>query len=128
MNAATPQHRPVTEVISGLIERVTFHNDQNGFCVLCVKTPGHREETGRRVVTVCDCRGVVGADDWWVRDKEHGLQFKASSAPPGRRSRGAGRRTGTMLAPGQREALKTVLGNLVVVMTGTSTTTGSFRG
>jgi hypothetical protein len=33
MNAAIPERRPATEEISGLIERVTFHNDdrsQNG--------------------------------------------------------------------------------------------------
>ena len=34
MNAATPERRPATEEISGLIERVTFHNDESGFCVL----------------------------------------------------------------------------------------------
>ncbi|HLM80173.1 MAG TPA: hypothetical protein VE957_10515 [Terriglobales bacterium] len=34
MNAAIPERRPVTEEISGLIERVTFHNDDSGFCVL----------------------------------------------------------------------------------------------
>jgi exodeoxyribonuclease V alpha subunit len=45
MNAATPERKPVTEGVSGLIERVTFHNDEGGFCVLCVKTKGHREET-----------------------------------------------------------------------------------
>ena len=45
MNAAIPERRPATEEISGLIERVTFHNEVNGFCVLRVKTPGHREET-----------------------------------------------------------------------------------
>src|SRR5437667_10631114 len=33
MNAAIPEGRPVTEEISGLIERVTFHNDDSGFCV-----------------------------------------------------------------------------------------------
>ena len=47
MYAALPEPRPATEEISGLIERVTFHNDQNGFCVLRVKMPGHREETTR---------------------------------------------------------------------------------
>jgi exodeoxyribonuclease V alpha subunit len=36
MNAAIPERRPATEGISGLIERVTFHNDENGFCVLRV--------------------------------------------------------------------------------------------
>jgi hypothetical protein len=34
MNAAIPERRPATEEISGVIERVTFHNDESGFCVL----------------------------------------------------------------------------------------------
>jgi len=29
---AIPERRPATEEISGLNERVTFHNDENGFC------------------------------------------------------------------------------------------------
>jgi exodeoxyribonuclease V alpha subunit len=45
MNAAIPERRPVTELVSGLIERVTFHNDESGFSVLRPKTQGHREET-----------------------------------------------------------------------------------
>jgi hypothetical protein len=40
MNAATPECRPVTEEISGVIERVAFRNDENGFCVLRVRTKG----------------------------------------------------------------------------------------
>ena len=44
MSAATPERKPMTEEISGLIERVTFHNDESGFCVLRVNTQGHREE------------------------------------------------------------------------------------
>jgi exodeoxyribonuclease V alpha subunit len=80
MNAAISQRRPTTEEISGLIERVTFHNDESGFCVLRVKTPGHREET-----TVIGSLPSVTAGEWlvaegcWVRDKEHGLQFKATT-------------------------------------------------
>ncbi len=31
MNAAIPERKPATEEISGLIERVTFHNEENGF-------------------------------------------------------------------------------------------------
>ena len=86
MNAATPERKPVTEEISGLIERVTFHNDESGFCVLRVKTQGDREET-----TVVGSLPAVTAgewlvaDGWWVRDKEHGLQFKAAmmkTVPP----------------------------------------------
>ena len=37
MNAAIPERRPVIEEISGLIERVTLHNDESGSCVLRVK-------------------------------------------------------------------------------------------
>jgi hypothetical protein len=37
MNAAIPE-RTVTEEIFGLIERVTYHNDEGGFCVFRVKT------------------------------------------------------------------------------------------
>src|SRR5438132_9556652 len=80
MNAAIPERRPATEEISGLIERVTFHNDESGFCVLRVKTPGQREET--TVVgwlpSVTAGEWLV-AEGWWVRDKEHGLQFKATT-------------------------------------------------
>jgi hypothetical protein len=34
MNATMPEHRPTTEEISGVIERVTFHYEDSGFCVL----------------------------------------------------------------------------------------------
>src|SRR5271163_1468613 len=86
MNAAIPERRPATEEISGLIERVTFHNDESGFCVLRVKTRGQREET----TVVGSLPSVtagewLSAEGWWVRDKEHGLQFKAAmmkTVPP----------------------------------------------
>jgi exodeoxyribonuclease V alpha subunit len=80
MNAAIPERRPAPEGISGLIERVTFHNEENGFCVLRVKTPGHRDETTviGSLPSVTAGEWLV-AEGWWVRDKEHGLQFKAST-------------------------------------------------
>ena len=31
------------EPLSGLVERVTFHSPETGFCVLRVKVRGHRE-------------------------------------------------------------------------------------
>lgn len=80
MNPAAPERRPDTEEITGLIERVTFHNDESGFCVLRVKTKGQREET-----TVVGSLPSVTAGEWlvaagwWVRDQEHGLQFKATT-------------------------------------------------
>src|ERR1700745_2016023 len=86
MNAAIPERRLATEEISGLIERVTFHNDDSGFCVLRVKARGQRDET-----TVIGSLPSVtagewlSAEGWWVRDREHGLQFKATgttTVPP----------------------------------------------
>jgi hypothetical protein len=76
MNAAMPELRPATEQISGVIERVTFHKDDSGICVLRIKTKGHREET-----TVVGSLPSVTAREWlvaegcWVTDRKHGLQF-----------------------------------------------------
>jgi hypothetical protein len=78
MNATIPERKAITEDISGLIERITFHNEENGFCALRVKVRGQRDE-----VTVLGSLPSVSAGEWleaegwWVRDKEHGLQFKA---------------------------------------------------
>jgi exodeoxyribonuclease V alpha subunit len=32
-----------TEVLAGLVERVTYHNEENGFCVLRVKARWQRD-------------------------------------------------------------------------------------
>jgi hypothetical protein len=43
-----PQPQPsIQEVLAGLVERVTYHNVENGFCVLRARVRGHRD-----VVTV----------------------------------------------------------------------------
>ena len=78
-------HRP-SESLSGLIERVTFFNEENGWAVLKVKTKGHRD-----LVAVVGSLASVSAGEWvtaegrWVQDKEFGLQFRAdilnSTAP-----------------------------------------------
>ena len=84
---AKPQpEAPVQEVLVGLVERVTFHNADNGFCVLRVKARGHRD-----LVTVVGHAAVISAGEWvtasgeWVNDRTHGQQFKArfmrTSAP-----------------------------------------------
>jgi exodeoxyribonuclease V alpha subunit len=72
--------------LAGLIERVTFFNEENGFAVLKVKAKGHRDE-----VTVVGSLPAVNAGEWvtaegrWVRDRDFGLQFRAellkSAAP-----------------------------------------------
>jgi exodeoxyribonuclease V alpha subunit len=39
----TPQPATVRENLAGLVERVTFHNEDSGFCVLRVKARGQRD-------------------------------------------------------------------------------------
>ncbi len=69
---------PEREVLSGLVERVTFHNAENGFCVLRVKARSHRE-----VQTVVGHSPSVAPGEWitasgqWVNDRSHGPQFQA---------------------------------------------------
>jgi hypothetical protein len=42
--AMKAQPEPSTqEVLAGLVERVTYHNAENGFCVLRAKARGHRD-------------------------------------------------------------------------------------
>ena len=39
-----PHPEPSTqEVLAGVVERVTYHNEENGFCVLRIKARGHRD-------------------------------------------------------------------------------------
>jgi hypothetical protein len=47
------------EVLAGLVERVTFHNAENGFCVLRAKARGHRE-----LVTVIGHAAIISAGEW----------------------------------------------------------------
>jgi exodeoxyribonuclease V alpha subunit len=81
-----PQPQSPVESLSGLIEHVTFFNEENGFAVLKVKVRGHRDE-----VVVVGSLPSVNAGEWltaegrWQRDRQFGLQFKADllkSTPP----------------------------------------------
>src|ERR1700755_3680118 len=66
------------EVLAGLVERVTYQNLENGFCVIRVKARGHRD-----LVTVVGHAAVISAGEWitasgdWINDRTHGQQFKA---------------------------------------------------
>src|ERR1700754_1418672 len=74
------------EILAGLVERVTYHNEENGFCVLRVQARGHRE-----LITVVGHAAIISAGEWitasgeWINDRAHGQQFKArflkTSAP-----------------------------------------------
>ena len=75
--------------ITGLIERVTFHNEETGFCVVRVKVDGCRD-----LVTVVGRASSINAGEWltaegaWIQDRDHGTQLKAellqTSAPTSR--------------------------------------------
>ena len=83
----SPQpERSTEEVLAGLVERVTFHNAENGFCVLRARARGHRD-----VVTVVGHAATISPGEWitasgdWVNDRTHGQQFKARflrTSPP----------------------------------------------
>src|SRR5215470_16080104 len=79
--ASTP-----TEALAGLVDRVTFHNAENGFCVLRVKTRGQRD-----LITVVGHAAMISAGEFvqmsgsWVNDRTHGQQFRATflkTSPP----------------------------------------------
>ena len=66
------------EVLAGAVERVTFHSEESGYCVLRVKARGHRE-----LVTVVGHAAAVSAGEWitasgeWVNDRTYGPQFRS---------------------------------------------------
>ncbi len=75
-----------TENLAGLVERVTFHNEENGFCVLRLKARGQRD-----LITVIGHAAMISAGEWiqaagsWNNDRTHGLQFRATflkATPP----------------------------------------------
>jgi exodeoxyribonuclease V alpha subunit len=81
-----PSENQPQEVLAGLVERVTYHNAENGFCVLRAKARGHRD-----IVTVVGHAATIAAGEWitasgeWVNDRTHGQQFKARflrTSPP----------------------------------------------
>jgi len=76
----------VKDNLAGLVERVTFHNQDSGFCVLRVKARGQRD-----LITVIGHAAAIAAGEFvqvtgqWVNDRTHGVQFRAGflrSAPP----------------------------------------------
>ena len=84
--ASSDTASPPQEVLAGLVERVTYHNGENGFCVLRIKARGHRD-----LVTVVGHAATIAAGEWitasgeWINDRIHGQQFKTrfmrTSAP-----------------------------------------------
>jgi exodeoxyribonuclease V alpha subunit len=69
---------PPHERLSGAVERVTFHSEESGFCVLRVKVKAQRD-----LATVIGSAASVSPGEFieclgrWINDATHGLQFKA---------------------------------------------------
>jgi hypothetical protein len=76
MQSSSPIAAPERENLAGLVERVTFHNPENGFCVLRVKVRGQRD-----LATVVGAAAAITAGEFiqasgsWINDRTHGVQF-----------------------------------------------------
>jgi exodeoxyribonuclease V alpha subunit len=67
------------EVLAGLVERVTYQNAENGFCVVRVRVRGRCE-----LISLVGHAAAIAAGEW-VNDRTHGQQFKARflrTSPP----------------------------------------------
>lgn len=77
MNSNNASQETATETIDGSVERVTFHNEESGFCVLRVKVRGHKD-----LVTITGNAASINPGEYvecqgiWFNDKNYGLQFK----------------------------------------------------
>lgn len=69
---------PQDEALEGLVELITFHSEETGFCVLKVKARGFRE-----TVAVVGKLPRINVGEWikargkWNIDRKHGRQFLA---------------------------------------------------
>ncbi|MDQ2993778.1 MAG: ATP-dependent RecD-like DNA helicase [Pseudomonadota bacterium] len=67
------------EGLKGSVERITFHNAENGFCILQVKIP-----TSDEFVTIIGNAASVSPGEYvdcigeWVQDRQFGKQFKCT--------------------------------------------------
>jgi exodeoxyribonuclease V alpha subunit len=71
-----PQPEPSTqEVLAGLVERVTYHNAENGLRSTREGARASRRDHCR------PCRTIAAGEDHrtgeWINDRTHGQQFKA---------------------------------------------------
>lgn len=70
--------------LQGTVELITFHSEESGFCVLQVDVKGQK---GRKRDNLTTITGTIPsittgeyliATGFWIKDKDHGLQFKAT--------------------------------------------------
>src|SRR5438477_10489447 len=71
-----PEKSP-QEVLAGLVERVTYHNSENGFCVLRAKARGHRD-----VVTVVGHAATISVGEWITASGEWWRKLRPALSSP----------------------------------------------
>lgn len=70
--------KPPSDWLKGTVERVTFHSEETGFCVLRVQIKGQST-----LQTVIGNAASIQAGEFiecggnWINDRQHGLQFQA---------------------------------------------------
>ncbi len=74
------------KAISGVVERVVFHNPENGFAVLSVRLRGgYQPATVVGRLLAVSSGDTIRASGAWRRDPKHGIQFSAEQlavSPP----------------------------------------------
>ncbi len=79
INSNTLNISATAEKLSGTIERVTFHAEESGFCVLRVKVAGHHD-----FITVTGTAASISPGEYidcvghFINDRQYGLQFKST--------------------------------------------------
>jgi exodeoxyribonuclease V alpha subunit len=79
----TLPHPSDLEVLAGRVERVTYQNAENGFCVIRVKARSHRD-----LVTVVGHAATIAAGEWitasrdWVNDRTPSSSSRPGSSRP----------------------------------------------
>ncbi len=81
-NSVSASFDPSLEKLAGIVERITFHNEQNGWTV--IKISPFREPNRLVTVVVHQAKIFAGASmefrGHWTHHPQHGEQFKASEA------------------------------------------------
>jgi exodeoxyribonuclease V alpha subunit len=75
----------MSERLQGVVEKVVFHNADNGFAVLTVQAQRHGLVTVVGTLPSVVEGEYLDAEGGWVRNRDHGLQFKAEqlrTTPP----------------------------------------------
>lgn len=65
-------------VLQGILERITYQNEDNGFTVASISESGKKDEMATVVGSLAGVPvgSTISLRGWWVRDKQYGWQVK----------------------------------------------------